>query len=95
MRPSTELKQYLDNKHLSPVRPKSNNNDASRKSRIKKRLTTLLLFESYEADQLESETLDEDELQLHLMIALLEDKVFALTGNARLIDHYRDLSCLA
>lgn len=99
MRPCTELRQHFDDKQCqSPGTGRhrsSNNNDASRKSRIKKRLSTLLLFESYETDQLESAILDEDELQLHLMIALLEDKVFALTSNVRLIDHYRDLSCLA
>lgn len=83
---------------LSPMarhRSNSTNNDASRRSRMKKRLTTEVRFECYEADEAERDALQEDEEQLQVIVALLEDKVFALSGNARLIDFYRDFSCLS
>lgn len=53
------------------------------------------MLESYECDMVESAVLDEEEAQLHLIIAVLEDMLHEQTGNARLITYYRDLSCLA
>lgn len=75
-------------------RPKTNN-DASRRSRVKKKISTELMLESYECDKAESVLLHEEEHQLHLIIAVLEDMLFEETGNARLISYYRDLSCLS
>lgn len=84
----------VDEHHRSATDDQRAATDASRKSRIKKRIATELMLESFEVDEEEGEQLDEEEQQLHLIIALLEDKVFELTGNPRLITYYRDLCCL-
>lgn len=89
--PSTELKQFFQNDSPKP----RTNNDASRRSRIKKRINTELILESYECDKAESALLDEEEQQLHLIIGVLEDMVYEQSGNVRLINYYRDLSCLS
>lgn len=66
------------------------NNDASRKSRVKKRITTELLIESHEHDMKEEVQLQDDEAHLQTMIAILEDMVFDITGNVRLLHFYRN-----
>lgn len=70
------------------------NNDASRKSRIKKKITTELMYEYYRCDKYESDILDEEEVMLHFLIALLEDLVIDLTNNIDIIYYYREICCL-
>ena len=70
------------------------NNDASRRSRLKKKIHTELLLESYECDMAEGELLDEEERQLHLIIAVLEDMVYEKSGSTEVIECYRNMSCL-
>lgn len=53
------------------------------------------MLESFECDKVESAQLDEEEQQLHLVIAVLEDLVYEQSSNARLITYYRDLACLS